>query len=562
METYFFCGILLVCIIALLIKGQFDQKKRDEWLRKRLREQKGEVSPYHLDMDALCHIKRFYEKHPGKHQVDDITWNDLDMDLLFERMNYTQSSCGEEYLYYTLRNPAFSEESLNNLEEKVKYFDNHDEKRVDAQLLFLKLGKLGKYSLYDYLDHLDVLGPVKNMSFIVWDILILLAILLMVYSVPLGIIVLIAVICHNIFAYFKKKKEIEPYITSFSYIFSMLSTIQDLVVTLDDPLFSDETETMKHCRKVMKNFKRGSFLVMNPRNSNLGSNPLEILIDYACMIFFVDLLKFNQMLSVVRGQVEQIEKCLVVIGSLETEISIALYRASLANGYCIPTFGHESVETKACYHPLLTNPIKNSLSDGKNVLLTGSNASGKSTFLKMVALNMILAETIHTCTADSFGTGFYEVISSMSLKDSISEGDSYYIAEIKAIKRMFDQIRENESDGIKVVCFLDEVLRGTNTVERIAGAAQILKAIVNTNSYCFAATHDIELTEILEGYFKNYHFEESIENNDIYFSYELLEGKAKTRNAIKLLQCMGFDNALIEEAEKRAEHFLTSGQWT
>lgn len=561
METFVFCGFLILAVIFLLIKGVFDQKKNEAWMKQKLRNLRGETSPYQLNMDALCHVKRFFEKHPSSHQVDDITWDDLDMNHLFERMNYTQSSCGEEFLYHTLRTPVFREEELNKLEEKVQYFNRNEDKRVDTQFLCSKLGKLGKYSLYDYLDHLDLLGEVKYFPLLIWDFALVLSVLLMIYSLPIGMLVLVGVICHNILVYFKKKKEIEPYIISFGYIFNMLSILQDLTLLLDESLFSDEITSLQNCKAQMKQFKRGSFLVMNPRNSNLGSNPFEILIDYACMILFVDLLKFNQMLALVRGQIETIEKCLKVIGSLETEISIGLYRTSLKNGYCIPCFGEERLEAVNCYHPLLTEPVKNSVAKVNNVLLTGSNASGKSTFLKTIAVNLLFAETIHTCTADSFGTDFFEVITSMSLKDSLLDGDSYYIAEIKAIKRMFDKIKDNRPESVKVFCFLDEILRGTNTVERIAGAAQILKALAATDSKCFAATHDIELTDLLESYFANYHFEESVEKDDIFFSYELLEGKATSRNAIKLLQCMGFDQTLVEEAEERATQFLMSGKW-
>ena len=100
METYIFVGLIFLFMIVLLVNGKREQKKQDAWWRKKLSELYGQASPYTLDVDALCHVKRFYEKHPMPHQVDDITWNDLDLDQLFERINYTQSTCGEEYLYY------------------------------------------------------------------------------------------------------------------------------------------------------------------------------------------------------------------------------------------------------------------------------------------------------------------------------------------------------------------------------------------------------------------------------------------------------------------------------
>ena len=150
------------------------------------------------------------------------------------------------------------------------------------------------------------------------------------------------------------------------------------------------------------------------------------------------------------------------------------------------------------------------------------------------------------------------VMSSMTLRDDLQSGDSYYVAEIKAMKRIMDACRD---DRYMVFCLVDEVLRGTNTIERIAASSRILKSLALPNVLCMAATHDIELTEILEPYFDNYHFQETIEEEDVKFSYELQKGKATSRNAIKLLQVMGYDKEVVREAEDMAAHFLQTGEW-
>lgn len=101
----------------------------------------------------------------------------------------------------------------------------------------------------------------------------------------------------------------------------------------------------------------------------------------------------------------------------------------------------------------------------KGVLLTGSNASGKSTFLKTVAVNAILSQSVNTCMAKKYEAPLFHVYSSMALRDNMDSGESYYIVEIKALRRILDAA---EQEKIPVLCFVDEVLRGTNTVERIA----------------------------------------------------------------------------------------------
>ena len=116
-------------------------------------------------------------------------------------------------------------------------------------------------------------------------------------------------------------------------------------------------------------------------------------------------------------------------------------------------------------------------------------------------------------------------------------------------------------DAGPVLCFVDEVLRGTNTVERIAASTQIMKVLAGGRTLCFAATHDVELTRLLAAVYDNYHFEETIEEEDIFFPYLLCKGPASSRNAIALLKMLGYDRKIVEEAEAMAERFLKSGSW-
>ena len=116
-------------------------------------------------------------------------------------------------------------------------------------------------------------------------------------------------------------------------------------------------------------------------------------------------------------------------------------------------------------------------------------------------------------------------------------------------------------EGAPIACFVDEVLRGTNTVERIAASAQILKYMSANGFFCVAATHDIELTSLLEDSYENYHFSEEIREGDVLFNYLLQSGKAQSRNAIRLLSLMGYEEEIVHRAEAMAEGFLKEGVW-
>ena len=277
------------------------------------------------------------------------------------------------------------------------------------------------------------------------------------------------------------------------------------------------------------------------------------------MFFHIDIIVFRNVIKQMRQKSEQIDGLISSLGFLDAAISVCMYRASLQGKYTVPVFTDEKeLKVTDAYHPLVKDAVVNSIVADKCVLITGSNASGKSTFLKTIALSALMAQTIHTVCAASYEAPVYSIYSSMALSDDIQTKESYYMVEIRSIKRIMDALKNSSRP---VLAFVDEVLRGTNTVERIAASTQILKTIAEEGAICFAATHDIELTALLEKEFTNYHFEEQIVGDDVTFSYLLKEGKATTRNAIKLLKIMGYDEAVVGRAHEMAEAFLASGQW-
>lgn len=149
------------------------------------------------------------------------------------------------------------------------------------------------------------------------------------------------------------------------------------------------------------------------------------------------------------------------------------------------------------------------------------------------------------------------IVTSMAINDSIEMGDSYYIAEIKSLKRILDSL----NGRLRCLCFIDEILKGTNTIERIAASAAVLDYLKAENCLAIIATHDIELTEIVENSFDNYHFQEHINDDGIRFDYKICEGRATTKNAIKLLEFMNYHSQIISKANQMADIFEKSRFW-
>ena len=574
MEYAILFAALLAGAAVMFLKGLWDQHRAQKWNREQLRKSFGKAGRTEYADGELNGIVRYFEKHPKDFQIDDITWNDLNLDEIFLRMNSTCSSAGQEYLYAMLRSPSFEEKELQEREKLLEFLEQDEETRVRMQEIFFKIGRTGKYSLYDYMDFLDVLGERKNGKHLLVDLLFFLTIAAAFVSPPLGLCGVSIVMCFNITTYLKEKKQIEPYLTSFHYIFRLIRGAEEL-----SGIHAQQLEgRLSKVRKLLPQFGK-----LN-RSASLGmrtssGDPMGIVADYINMMLHLDIIGFNIMLHAVRKQTGNIDRLVTIVGELDALIAAAGFRHSLPT-WCVPKltaaetvadgaahgaaessgqhFEAMSLQLEQLYHPLLADPVKNDIKTTNGVLLTGSNASGKSTFLKAVALNMILAQTIHTCCADHCQSSYWRVMTSMALRDDLGSGESYYIVEIRSLKRILDAA---QSPGAPVLCFVDEVLRGTNTVERIAASTQILKSLHKPGVCCFAATHDVELTGLLEAEYDNYHFEEQIADGDISFPYLLMPGRATSRNAIRLLEMMGYSEEIIKKADDQAAEFLKTGVW-
>ena len=557
---------VVIFIFALLVFGIVhmyvgEKKARRVWREKFLKEW-GKIPQREYDDEELEKISRYFEYQLRKGKIkkpyiDDITWNDLDMDNVFAYVNNTKCSAGEEYLYYLFRTPATEQKTLDERERLMHFFATHESERVELEVCFRQIGKTRRFSINDYIDLLVTLNKESNAEHYLALFTIPIGLVLMtVFEVGVGFAVMLMLLVFDVARYYKRKGEIQPYLTTFSHILKMLDASKEI-----SKLKIDEVQTyvdnIVNIRKKFKKFRFGSSLLMSTQRET--GSLAEAFLDYIRVSTHIDLLKFNSMLEEIKRNVSEIDKLAENIGVLDALISVASFRKSLPF-YSLPKLEETDkafIEVKNVYHPLIVNPVANSITENRNVLITGSNASGKSTFLKTVAINAILSQTIYTSISSFYRASFFQIYSSMALKDNLQGNESYYIVEIKSLKRILSHADEE----IPMLCFVDEVLRGTNTVERISASAQILKSLSKKNVLCFAATHDIELTHMLENEYSNYHFQEEIQENDILFNYELYHGRAVSRNAIKLLSIIGYDKEIIENAEQTATHFLKTGEW-
>lgn len=352
-----------------------------------------------------------------------------------------------------------------------------------------------------------------------------------------GVLLFLCAVCVNIYSYARKSLMLEGDLETMQYFSALLygaKSINHKFGIQMESLGFNLTAAIRPFHKV------GGFVSGGTQQIASDLEPFIILLKH---IFLVDLILYNRTVNYLIRYADELNQLYRIIGELDTGICIASYRQTL-EPYCIPKFHDDNaIRFSEVYHPLLEHPVANSGYFDNDSIVTGSNASGKSTFIKTIAINNILAQTINTCCARYYELSFSYVASSMAVRDDILSGDSYFITEIRSLKRIIQYCKEQ-----RCACFIDEILRGTNTPERIAASTAVLKMLHETDSLCLVASHDIELTKILAGIYDNYHFSEKFENGAIEFDYLLKEGPSRSTNAIRLLEYMGFDQCIVEGA--------------
>lgn len=553
-----FLWIVAAMMLFLIGKGFYDKKKARERLNLQLKENWGTLSEEEYTEAKLNSLQYYYKNKFRKKMdlgflLDEITWNDLNLTELFFMLNSTGSAMGEEVLWALLHELKLSEAPLKEREALISFFQNNSEARLKLQVHFALIGKNKKVSIYEYMDQIDRVRRESNLLHYIGIAGIVLSVVLLCLSVFQAGAMLIGFIIFNLLTYYKRKGEIEIYYSVISYLIRMLNHAETMAKE-DIPELNKYFTILKKYTTELKAFRKGAPAV-TPQNPT--GDIAAFFLDYLRILFHTDLIKFNRMMKQYFEKKEQIVEVFETVGFLDAMCAAASFRSWIGD-YCLPEFtAQKQFMAEELYHPFLEKPVPATIQTDKSVLITGSNASGKSTFIKSAAINAILAQTIHTVCAKSYQGTFFKVFTSMALTDNLFGSESYYIVEIKSLKRILDAT-EGETP---VLCFVDEVLRGTNTVERIAASSRILYTIANANALMFAATHDIELTYMLEQSFVNYHFEEQVSEDNILFDYRLKTGRATSQNAISLLGMLGYPEEIINKARMTAAHFIENGEW-
>jgi len=242
-------------------------------------------------------------------------------------------------------------------------------------------------------------------------------------------------------------------------------------------------------------------------------------------------------------------KWLVSIAEFETLNSFAGLRFANPD-FIKPEISEDVIllKTKGLAHPMIrrTKRIANDIElvgEGKTIIITGSNMSGKSTFQRTVAVNMVLALAGSVVCAEAFACSCMQVFTSMRTQDSLEEDTSSFYAELKRLKTLILAVNSKRFENLPILYFLDEILKGTNSKDRHEGAKALMLQLHKTTTSGFISTHDVELGDEFDdqGFVENYSFSSEVVNDDLVFDYKLRLGVCHSFNASMLMKGIGIE---------------------
>ncbi len=549
MESFAFLALVITIIIVTVTASRFMTRKRNRRVMlSAFGKPPGDRSTVWESISSYHFFRQKHEVNP--HHIDDLTWDDLDMDSVFERINTCITSVGEEYLYSLLHEPGFDTAWMEERERLIRFFDENPAVRKQVQLVLFDMGRQNYNGLASLIHSTKQVTLTRPYIYKLLMYLPLLGLLLLPFNLTAGIIVIVGSFVTNTVVHYRVKMKIEDRLPAVRYFNALLSCCERLYGLKNEEL-NVHLSGLFDCHRQLAKLKGGAV-----GGVRAGMTDIEMFTEYMRILILSDIRSYIRVTDGIKERLPQAHALSRAFGELEAAICILSYRKSLQL-YTIPEFTTDSgINCEQLCHPLLSNPVDNSASLPKHIIVTGSNASGKSTFIKALAINGILAQTIHTCTAAAFKTRLTLVITSMAARDELSMGNSYFIFEIKSLKRILDKL-----STIHCSLYIDEILRGTNTIERIAASAAVLKFIAQHDCQCAVATHDRELCEITSGLFEPYHFSEQCTDDGIRFDFKLKKGVSTTRNAIRLLDFMLYDRGIIDDADNLAAAFERDKKW-
>ncbi len=477
--------------------------------------------------------------------VSERTWQDLDMDELFMFCDRTSSKVGQQWLYKALRTIPNGVGRLHELDALANTFEQN---RLLAEATLFELDRLNRPATF-FIPSLFLSKHLTKPEWF-WVLPVLLTAniacgVLLLFN-PTFIVPLIFLLALSLGIHYWNKNNVEEYSASIPQLMILNLVARNLQSS--DGL-GEKNDKLNSAIEALQ--KLGPNAIIFNQESGLQSEIGQLadaILEILKAFFLIEPIILFKVLKKLDGLRTEMQEVFDYVGKVDAALSLSALRASVPY-WCRPNVSTEpnQLSGEDIFHPLVHDFVANSLrTDQKSILLTGSNMSGKTTFIRTLGINVVLSQTMGIAFARFFTLSRYCVHSAIGMADDLFNNTSYYFAEVLTIKAML----EASQTEVGNLFLLDELFRGTNTVERIAAGKGVLDYLARDNNLVVVSTHDLELAEYLSSNYNLFHFAEAIENDEIIFDYKLKSGNLDTTNAIRILALNNYPTEIIDEASR------------
>lgn len=543
-------GISILVIIIYLINHQIKRRKL-LILKAHLKNNWGKTKEdeyYNFDI-----IDQYFQNSVNResafHIISDQTKDDLDIHDLFKYLDRTSSKIGQQYLYYKLRIVEHKDKLLK-FDQLTQVIESNAKLRLDCQV---ELSKLDSHSTYDLekLINDDVIKKPPYQKFLIPLSIGYVVSFCLGFFNPIFFLVLLPLFMVNMVLHYKTKAYISYYLSAVSQLNKSLLVAEKIASNSE---IKNQFPDLRFIKRIKEIRLKTKFISFEKQLNNEFALVVWFISELVKIQFNLEAIIFYSFIDDIVKKRKSIDSLYQFLGEIDSAISVASLKHE-NKLICKPIFlENKEISITDIIHPLIDDCVSNDVNlRDKSLLLTGSNMSGKTTFIRAVALSSITSQTINVAFAKEFSIPFFKVYSSIRITDDLGDDTSYYLKEVLTIKTLIEVSKE----PYPCLFVLDEIFKGTNTIERISGGKAILSYLNKEKDFVFVSTHDIELAELLKNKnFELHHFSEQIIDNKLFFDHKLKRGKLKTRNAIEILDLYDYPKEIIADAkETKKENF-------
>lgn len=535
---------VLVCLSAFfwLVKQSVSIEKRLKYFQNLVNINRNEVRSMHRDFSAFDPGNEFI--HPDH----DFSY-DLDLfgeNSFFQFLNRTVTSGGKNKLAQWIQQSSTSAEVIRQKQLAINELADN----LDWRQQFMASGQNAQSNnAVDLNAFLKESIPLKHVSFLKVLLLTLPAV-----TVVLGVLFLFDLIPNLIFyvAVFVQWilfLSYTPTINLFSKAFGvktkLLSQYSDLLSLIENKEF--QSAYLREQKQKLYNHEKPASRITSSLQKILNELDYRqnILVGFALnSLFLWDIRCIYRLYRWQANYGPQLKEWFDVMAQVDALISLSNLNYNHPK-WVVPVVYAEGfvIEAENLGHPLITEEkrIDNDFqlaNDQQIVIVTGANMAGKSTFLRTVGINLILASAGCKVCAAAFGFSPVRLLTHMRTTDNLMKDESYFYSELLRLKYILELLRE----GQNLFIIIDEMLKGTNSIDKLSGSVELLRQLIQLKTHCMVATHDLKLTDLAGSYphaIKNQCFEVNLSGDELKFDYKLKDGVTSTMNATFLMRKMG-----------------------